>query len=415
MRIYKYEMKALREKRSRDSFPTSIIVYPCALKVTTTFLFLGVCTWALTSLFTPITERTASTSFMIRLQEDETKNGPRVMIPKEERLQDSTFSIATQGYAIPNCDCVRFGLKIDDIKRAQRETRAGNIKPPHWFRSNYTFQGDSTCSDYATQRGSGQKVFAYSFYSPKVYTEKESHFARYLGHLYSHISSIRTQYPGWVMRVYHNTSQEDAIVNPMFCRLSCAFQHVDFCHVKYLPNHLDLMEKGVVGRLWRFAVMGDPTVSTFLVRDTDSMIIERQIMAVQEWLASGKGFHVMRDHPNHHAIMLAGLWGGHNRNLSLLRKVRDDIFAHPTNLTTKFDQYMLATKLWPHIKDDVLQHDSYNCLQSGHEGSVPFPVKRVDGLYCGWGPTKLRERKVVLDTRCPVECRPKGHLDWNHC
>lgn len=31
----------------------------------------------------------------------------------------------------------------------------------------------------------------------------------------------------------------------------------------------NLVERGVVGRFWRFAVLGDPTVELFLSRDSD--------------------------------------------------------------------------------------------------------------------------------------------------
>ena len=66
------------------------------------------------------------------------------------------------------------------------------------------------------------------------------------------------------------------------------------------------MRQGVVGRAWRFAVLGDPTVDLFLSRDSDSWVLDREVTAVQEWLLSGRTFHVMRDHPNHKAVMLAG-------------------------------------------------------------------------------------------------------------
>ena len=38
----------------------------------------------------------------------------------------------------------------------------------------------------------------------------------------------------------------------------------------------------------------------------DSWVLDREVAAVQEWVGSGRTFHVMRDHPNHKAVMLAG-------------------------------------------------------------------------------------------------------------
>ena len=40
-------------------------------------------------------------------------------------------------------------------------------------------------------------------------------------------------------------------------------------------------------------------VHTLLSRDTDSRIIPREKEAVNEWLASDRVFHIMRDHPAH--------------------------------------------------------------------------------------------------------------------
>ncbi|XP_053638593.2 uncharacterized protein [Cherax quadricarinatus] len=61
--------------------------------------------------------------------------------------------------------------------------------------------------------------------------------------------------------------------------------------------------------MWRLAPMGDAQVTVLLPRDTDSMIIQREVDAVREWLSSGKQFHIMRDHPKHDSLLLAGLWG----------------------------------------------------------------------------------------------------------
>ena len=47
----------------------------------------------------------------------------------------------------------------------------------------------------------------------------------------------------------------------------------------------------------------------FVSRDLDSIMGEREESAVTEWLRSSKDFHFMRDHPDHNATILAGMWG----------------------------------------------------------------------------------------------------------
>ena len=46
-----------------------------------------------------------------------------------------------------------------------------------------------------------------------------------------------------------------------------------------------------------------------MFRDLDSLPSLREDAAVQEWLDSKYAVHVMRDHPKHTMVMLAGMWG----------------------------------------------------------------------------------------------------------
>ena len=51
-------------------------------------------------------------------------------------------------------------------------------------------------------------------------------------------------------------------------------------------------------------------VDVAVFRDLDSVVSEREIAAVGQWLNSKHAFHIMRDHPNHGAVpMMAGMWG----------------------------------------------------------------------------------------------------------
>ena len=45
-------------------------------------------------------------------------------------------------------------------------------------------------------------------------------------------------------------------------------------------------------------------------RDLDSLISQREIEAVTQWINSKHAFHIMRDHPNHGTVpIMAGMWG----------------------------------------------------------------------------------------------------------
>ena len=62
-------------------------------------------------------------------------------------------------------------------------------------------------------------------------------------------------------------------------------------------------------RNWRFLPTIDAQVSHFMSRDLDSLISKREVAAVEEWLQTRKSFHIMRDHPQHLAEIMAGMWG----------------------------------------------------------------------------------------------------------
>lgn len=42
------------------------------------------------------------------------------------------------------------------------------------------------------------------------------------------------------------------------------------------------------GNMWRFCVVGDPLVERYVIRDTDSPILQRELDAVAQWLESGR-------------------------------------------------------------------------------------------------------------------------------
>lgn len=48
---------------------------------------------------------------------------------------------------------------------------------------------------------------------------------------------------------------------------------------------------------WRFLCAQDASLVRFIVRDIDSTLTARDRAAVNSWIAEGKKFHVIRDHP----------------------------------------------------------------------------------------------------------------------
>ena len=91
-------------------------------------------------------------------------------------------------------------------------------------------------------------------------------------------------FPGWTMRVYHDTS-----VPPTF-RSELSRHNVQL-RLKALPAGVPQHRR----LLWRFDVLADPTVRRFLIRDADALLSVKERVAVDAWLASSCWFHTMRD------------------------------------------------------------------------------------------------------------------------
>ena len=126
---------------------------------------------------------------------------------------------------------------------------------------------------------------------------------------------------------------------------------------------------------WRMLVAEESAVDRFLIRDADSRVNEREAACVREWIASGKGFHVIRDHPNHAKPVMGGLWGARSEIMpGLVEQIHlwtALSLAHERDEIYDSDQAFLARIIWPRFKVDSIQHDS--CLLAHFHGSVPIP------------------------------------------
>ena len=127
-------------------------------------------------------------------------------------------------------------------------------------------------------------------------------------------------------------------------------------NVKLIPKKSD----GFIKATWRFLPFSDKNVNFFISRDSDSRLSLRDKCAVDEWIESGKNFHVVRDHPvGHNWIMNAGMWGG---KCGVIKDIENLIFdfSKYSNIHDKFfDQYFLSHKIYPLINNSLFSHDEY--------------------------------------------------------
>ena len=83
-------------------------------------------------------------------------------------------------------------------------------------------RNNSVCSEYTNARDSNQKIISYSYY------EGQNDEAKYLE---SNAETINHLYPGYIMRIYHNFTE-----NQKLCELFCQNEHIDLCNVRKLGN-----------------------------------------------------------------------------------------------------------------------------------------------------------------------------------
>jgi hypothetical protein len=145
-------------------------------------------------------------------------------------------------------------------------------------------------------------------------------------------------------------------------------------NVKFIFKYGDL--NTTKPETWRFEAIDDHNVEVMMSRDTDTRILLREKLAVDEWLESGKLFHIMRDHPFHKFPIQAGMFGTKkNNNISSWNNLIKDI---KQNCDKGYDQHILQTIFYPIIKNDSLIHASFNIL-NGETGEY---VKKFPIPYC---------------------------------
>lgn len=169
-----------------------------------------------------------------------------------------------------------------------------------------------------------------------------------------------TVYPEWRCRFYVGASVPSKIIKKLK-----SFEH---CDVVLMEEDGDWN-----AMLWRFLPAGEEGVDVMISRDCDSRLNSREKAAVDEWLKSDKGFHIMRDHPYHTTEILGGMWGVKSGILT-------DMSYHIDKFTKgnywQVDQDFLKQVVHPNISFDCMVHDPFFEKQ-------PFPKKRKGNLFVG--------------------------------
>lgn len=166
-------------------------------------------------------------------------------------------------------------------------------------------------------------------------------------------------YPDWQMRVYHNYSVPNYIL-----------EELSDNNVILINTEVD---QGVCNAMWRFAPASEENVECFISRDCDSRLFERDVAAVEEWLTSDKKFHIIRDHPGGHAWEIsAGMWGCKGGFIEDIQgKMKQYIQTSSWVTDRAVDQRFLQEIIYPQAITSLFLHDEY----FNYEG-IGTPIKR---------------------------------------
>lgn len=166
-------------------------------------------------------------------------------------------------------------------------------------------------------------------------------------------------YPNWEMRVYHNDSVPNYILSQL-----------EDNNVVLINTKVD---QKVCNAMWRFAPASEEGVEYFISRDCDSRLFERDVTSVEEWLESGKNFHIIRDHPGGHAWEIsAGMWGCRGGFIENIQEKMDRYIKTSSWITDRaVDQRFLQEIIYPQAITSLFLHDEY----FNYEG-IGVPIKR---------------------------------------
>ena len=189
-------------------------------------------------------------------------------------------------------------------------------------------------------------------------------------------------YPDWKCRFY--TTDDEGI-----CK------QLEYLGAEIVRMDDHWMNQGhCYGSLWRFLAVDDGEVCIF--RDTDSVVNEREVGAVNEWLTTNKQWHIMHDHDHHKSSkIMAGMFGyriceqdangGRHifdfKNKDSMLELIKGWLDGSTNRSKSFDQRFLDGVIHPKTNNNLLSHGIYGQPFPEH---TPCRYGNFVGDYSFW-------------------------------
>ena len=273
----------------------------------------------------------------------------------------------------------------DDCETMGSSSSSPQSPIPSSIRPKHSYQGlcqDEIIGERQQKYGSKKKVISVSMFVP---AGKESMEDWVLDGWRVLLDQVRVYYPDWILRLYTAglpVDEVQSLVEP--------WNHVEAVVCGAQPSNARMM-------LYRFLVVDDPTVGLSIVRDLDSRFSLRELMAVNEFIASDQHlFHVMRDHDQHTVPVMGGMFGmkhglfdsddndDNSENTAttttmtslVQRALRDYPLPRRIPGCCAEDQSFLERYVWPLAKHKCMDHDMdpRRCRLYGSNECRSFPL-----------------------------------------
>ena len=183
-------------------------------------------------------------------------------------------------------------------------------------------------------------------------------------------------YPDWICRFYVFKECFDLIPKLQ----EYPNTEVVLCNKK--GSHYSMM--------YRFLPFGENDVEYFISRDTDCRLSIREKEAVDEWIASGKSFHIMKDHPKYHRTpdypILGGMFGAKG---GIVPDIENHIKYYIQNNQDMhgMDQYFLQYIYQNYAQNDNITHDcKFPSLRNVERDGIWFVGQPIDENDKFFGP-----------------------------
>jgi hypothetical protein len=151
--------------------------------------------------------------------------------------------------------------------------------------------------------------------------------------------------------------------------------------VKLIYTNID----GMYNRCQRFLPIDNQDVEIMIVRDTDSRLHARDIWCIKNFEISPYTFHAVRDHPEHGALILAGLWGiKKNTNINMLELLKKYLSINTNINYVQYDQYFLRDIVYPLVSSNMIVYvfnERMRMLQN--EQIIKIPLEVIEDNFCG--------------------------------